>query len=72
MTYSTPRDAAQTPRYVGEAEVERLTSLSRRTLQQWRIRRKGPRFYKIGARVLYDQAEVLAWIQSKAIGGQHA
>jgi len=52
--------------------VERLTSLSRRTLQQWRIRRKGPRFYKIGARVLYDQAEVLAWIQSKAIGGQHA
>lgn len=32
--------------------------ISPRTLEQWRWLGKGPRFVKIGARVLYDEVEV--------------
>jgi hypothetical protein len=32
--------------------------LSPRTLEQWRWLGKGPRFLKIGARVLYDEIEI--------------
>lgn len=32
--------------------------LSPRTLEQWRWLGKGPRFLKIGARVLYDETEI--------------
>ena len=32
--------------------------MSPRTLEQWRWLGKGPRFLKIGARVLYDEADV--------------
>lgn len=35
--------------------------LSPRTLEQWRWLGKGPRFLKIGARVLYDEEEVAAY-----------
>ena len=32
--------------------------LSPRTLEQWRWLGKGPRFLKIGARVLYDEDDI--------------
>ena len=32
--------------------------LSPRTLEQWRWLGKGPKFLKIGARVLYDETEI--------------
>lgn len=32
--------------------------ISPRTLEQWRWLGKGPKFLKIGARVLYDEEEV--------------
>ena len=35
--------------------------LSPRTLEQWRWLGKGPRFLKIGARVLYREEDVEAW-----------
>lgn len=35
--------------------------ISPRTLEQWRWLGKGPRFLKIGARVLYDEADVVAF-----------
>lgn len=49
--------------------MERLTQeqlaarwhISPRTLEQWRWLGKGPRFMKIGARVLYDLREVEAF-----------
>ena len=33
--------------------------MSPRTLEQWRWLGKGPQFLKIGARVLYDERDVL-------------
>lgn len=35
--------------------------MSPRTLEQWRWLGKGPKFLKIGARVLYREQDVEAW-----------
>ncbi len=35
--------------------------ISPRTLEQWRWLGKGPRFLKIGARVLYREEDVETW-----------
>ena len=35
--------------------------LSPRTLEQWRWLGKGPKFLKIGARVLYDENDIAAY-----------
>lgn len=35
--------------------------ISPRTLEQWRWLGKGPRFLKIGARVLYEETEIRAF-----------
>lgn len=52
--------------------------VSRRTLPIWRMRGRGPRFYKIGTHVRYRSDAVLEWlaerdcqntIQSKAKSG---
>jgi hypothetical protein len=33
-----------------------------RTLQYWRYRRTGPRFYTVQHRVYYDRADLAAWV----------
>jgi Helix-turn-helix domain len=39
--------------------------MSPRTLEQWRWLGKGPRFLKIGARVLYDESVIEYYEQSQ-------
>lgn len=44
-----------------------MTGLSRRTLQGWRLRGKGPTFYRLGTDVIrYEANEVEVWIRSNA------
>lgn len=50
------------PRPLTEAEVVALTGLARGTLAYYRHAGIGPRSYKLGRRVRYDEADVLAWI----------
>lgn len=45
--------------------------LSPRTLEQWRWLGRGPRFLKIGARVLYDEAEIEAFEASHYCQNTH-
>ncbi len=35
------------------------------TLRYWRWRNEGPRSFKIGAHVVYERADVLAWIATR-------
>lgn len=60
-------------RFGSEADVERLTGYSRRTLQADR-RFKRPRFpwYRVGRKVLYDLNEVQAIIKSNAQGAAYS
>lgn len=39
--------------------------MSPRTLEQWRWLGKGPRFLKIGARVLYDEGVIEAYEEAQ-------
>jgi len=42
-------------------EAAAYLRLSPRTLENWRVRGGGPRFRKLGDRVLYDQGELDRW-----------
>ncbi|MCW5804387.1 MAG: helix-turn-helix domain-containing protein [Deltaproteobacteria bacterium] len=48
--------------------AERL-GLARVTVEMWRVRGKGPRYFKLGRSVRYARADVEAWVASCAIGG---
>jgi predicted DNA-binding transcriptional regulator AlpA len=47
---------------LSEGQTCDLTDLAPRTLQRKRLDGTGPRFVKLGRRVLYRRADVLAWI----------
>ena len=49
---------------VNEYEAARRLSLSVKTLRRWRWAGTGPAFYKIGAAVRYDQADLEAFIEA--------
>jgi predicted DNA-binding transcriptional regulator AlpA len=54
-----------------EVEVEALTGIKRKTLQGWRLRRQGPRYIKVGRRLVRYPAEDLhGWINSRSGGGE--
>lgn len=42
-------------------------TISPRTLANWRCTGNGPRFVKIGGRVLYRQTDVLAWENARSV-----
>ena len=44
-------------------QVSQLTGLSLETLAQWRSRKKGISYLKIGRRVRYDKREVLQYLE---------
>ena len=37
------------------------------TLLNWRVRRQGPPFIKVGASVRYDRADLDAWLEAQTI-----
>jgi predicted DNA-binding transcriptional regulator AlpA len=53
---------ADPDRLLDEAETCKLTGLSARTLQRMRLDGSGPRFAKLGRRILYRRGDVLAWV----------
>lgn len=44
-------------------EVSELTGIPTATLAQWRYRKQGMPYLRIGRLVRYDQADVIAWLQ---------
>jgi predicted DNA-binding transcriptional regulator AlpA len=46
-------------------EAAALVRRPQETLRYWRWRGEGPPSFKIGRRVLYDRAELLAWITAQ-------
>jgi len=46
-------------------EVAELTRRPVATLRYWRHRGEGPRSYKLGRAVVYDLADVLAWLDKQ-------
>lgn len=50
---------------MSEEDVARMTGLKVGTLRVWRSRRKRPAYRKLGTRVLYELADVTAWIEAQ-------
>ncbi|MFG1393714.1 helix-turn-helix transcriptional regulator [Xanthobacter agilis] len=53
------------PVLFSETEVAAHFGLSKRTLQTWRVRGGGPQYMKIGRRVLYAEADLLAFLGAR-------
>ena len=47
-------------------EAARYLRLSPRTLERYRVTGEGPRFLKIGRRVLYRQSDLDEWLKNKS------
>lgn len=45
--------------------VAELLGVPERTLEDWRLRGRGPKSARIGRRVMYREADVQAWIDQQ-------
>ncbi len=54
------------PRYLRTPEAARFVGLSIRTLEKHRIYGTGPRYSKLGGRVVYRLEDLQAWVESGA------
>ena len=59
----TPSPLDRTPMWTVDQLSAKLHA-SPETLRTWRKRGAGPRAYKVGRHVLYDEADVRAWLDS--------
>lgn len=50
-------------------ETAAMLLVSKATLYSWRYKGTGPRAYRIGKGLRYDRADVLAWLATRASGG---
>lgn len=53
-----------TSRWMTPECVQSELHIPKATLATWRVRGGGPPYTKAGARVLYDRADVLAWLEA--------
>jgi hypothetical protein len=54
------------PVYLSTVEAAQLLRLSPRTLEKHRVYGTGPSFRKIGGRVIYAAADLVAWAETGA------
>ena len=55
--------------FLSDAGVDAVYGIPRKTLQNWRVLGRGPKFRKFGSGVRYQIADVEAWIASLPTGG---
>jgi hypothetical protein len=56
------------PHYLTTDEAAQLLRLARGTLAKHRVYGTGPAYRKIGGRVIYAAADVIAWVETGARG----
>lgn len=60
---STYQSRPTEPALLNEQQVAAWLGVSRRTVQAWRLHRKGPASVKLGAAVRYEREAVLRFVQ---------
>ena len=63
MDTTTSTDQFQ-PEFLDQDEVAALLKVSTRTLEHWRLNKKGPRYKNIGKHVRYRRSAIDAWFES--------
>lgn len=54
---------------LGTAEASIYTSLSVPTLKKYRLDGTGPRYARVGAKIIYRPADLDAWLEARLVGG---
>jgi predicted DNA-binding transcriptional regulator AlpA len=49
------------------AQAAALCGMREGALVDWRSRRRGPRYIKVGASVRYRRSDVLAWLEANTV-----
>jgi phage terminase Nu1 subunit (DNA packaging protein) len=52
---------------VSDRELSAITGISRRTFQNWRVRRRGPPYAKAGRVVRYNLAAAIYWMRQNGL-----
>jgi predicted site-specific integrase-resolvase len=52
--------------FVKTKEAADFLQISHKTMEKWRVVGGGPRYFKAGGRVLYNKAELEAWILGRS------
>jgi predicted DNA-binding transcriptional regulator AlpA len=52
--------------FIHEKTAAEILHKSQATLRTWRVKGTGPRYYKIGGKVLYRANDLEAWIERQA------
>jgi predicted DNA-binding transcriptional regulator AlpA len=55
------------PQYISEKEVSRITGLALPTLRNWRFKRMGMPYSKVGRSVRYAMEDVLHYMESRKV-----
>jgi hypothetical protein len=55
------------PDLLNEVYAARFLSVSERTLQAWRLQRRGPTFVRVGRAIRYRRADLIAWIHDHLV-----
>lgn len=53
------------PRLITARDMCRQVGIATQTAAVWRLRGFGPRFIKVGSRVMYETSEVSRWLVSR-------
>lgn len=51
-----------------QSRVARLLGIEADTLGSWRRRGYGPRWYRVGKKIMYSQTDLLAWVHGQERG----
>lgn len=62
-------DVLNRKRYISDLEVSATYAIPRKTLQNWRIMGRGPKFKKFGSSVRYNVAELERYFEGLPTGG---
>ena len=58
---------SESPRYISEKEVSQITGLALPTLRNWRFKRIGISYSKVGRSVRYSMSDVLDYMDSRKV-----
>jgi predicted DNA-binding transcriptional regulator AlpA len=53
-----------TQQLISTMAAAKLLGLSPSTLSKWRMKGTGPEYIKVGTRVLYERADIAAWLDA--------
>lgn len=65
-------ETTELPELLTLEEVAERTRTTVETVRYWRRHGQGPRGFRLGRRVVYDAAEVAAWIAERRAGAERA